>query len=202
MRIQLQRLPQITRVKISLVQCLCLGLLIAVGSSTATAAMRQENTASPYSQTDFETIQERLFTWLECEECTSNHLKKVVQLGPKALPFLKSALIFGPSNSRSRELALHLRQEYKKLKEYHAVNPKFTIPLSEMHYIETHINNFSNQYRTRSATALGQIGGPEAIEALENSLKNELPTVVHDSVKDALTIARPTEHSDRFNTQH
>lgn len=202
MRILLQRWSQTIRAKLSLVQRLCLGILIVTVSSNATAAMQEDNTASSYSQTDFETIQKTLITWLECEECTSNHLKNVVQLGPKALPFLKSALIFGPSDSRSRELALHLRQEYKKLKEYQASNPKFQIPLSETLYIETHINNFSNQYRTKSATALGQIGGPDAIGTLENSLKIALPTIVHDAVKDALKITRPAEHSDRFNTQY
>jgi hypothetical protein len=182
MPILLQRFSKNIRAKLSLVQPLYLCILIMAVGSNAAASMRAGDNTGSYSQNEFAAIQETLFNWLECEECTSTQLKAVAQLGPKALPFLKSAFTSGPSDSRLRKLALHLRQEYKKMQEYQASHLKFKIPLSETQYVETHVVNFMNQYRTNAEIALVSIGGPEAIDALKKSLNDESPNIGQDAV--------------------
>ena len=181
--------------------CLCIFALLPLWPTEALTEQPPDPPTST-SPKDLLLTERTVLTWLECEECTAEQLNAVIRLGPPALPFLKSGLSVGPSDDRRKQLTLHLRHEYKNLLDYRASHRDSTIPLSENQYVNAHAVNLTNQYGTRSATALGAIGGPIAKAILQKSQQEELTEVVRDAVQQALKlIISPKQPSERPSHQ-
>jgi len=127
-----------------------------------------------------------ILSWLHCEECTSAQLMAVVQLGPKAVPYLTSALQDGPTLIEQVSLRRFLQRRYAELQKYVSSHTDASLPMTEKEYISFHTSQLTTQYQVRAATALGAIGGPSAIQALKLSANQELSREVLDVVKHAL----------------
>lgn len=165
-------------------------------------AVEPIDSAGPSIQQDFLLLPNALSTWLDCEECTSKQLNAVVHIGPPAIPFLKLALNSGPSQVRLAQLQLHLRQQFTTLQKYRRTShAESKISLNEKQYLESHTTNFINQYRTRSAVALGAIGGNMATAILQEAQQGKLTDVVQEAVQHALNATQKNEHSNQPSHQ-
>lgn len=127
-----------------------------------------------------------IVAWLECEECTEGQLEAVVKLGAAAVPSLAASLREGPSQANREVLRRNLAATYRELKEYERTHPEAKVTLSEEEYVRTYMENYVALHQTRSAKALGAIGGPEARRALEEASRAQLRDDVKNAVQASL----------------
>jgi hypothetical protein len=119
--------------------------------------------------------------WLECDECRDGELEAVRKLGPSAVSRLASALNGGPSPARLQSYDKFLRKLYADVK----ARPKSDVPYAEDEFVKRERDRYISLYRVRAARALGEIGGPEAVKALDQALTLPLDPVVLARVKQA-----------------
>jgi len=128
-----------------------------------------------------------LLAWFECEECTDDELKRVVEYGEVVVPNLAATLHGGLSPSKREEVRQHLQETYRALAEYAKEHKGSSLRMSEQEYLDTYLENAEALYRLRAATALGRIGTPAARAALERGLTlKELRPEVRREVERAL----------------
>lgn len=167
---------------------IALVLAACPGSGTVENGQTGDPTVEPQpSLTAEQAAQARrtIVRWLECEECTEGELAAVLELGRVAVPTLSATLIEGPSPARDEEQRQHLLELYRRQVEYARTHPAARPTLSEDEYIALYTGNLLARYRTRSAIALEQIGGPDAARALERAL--ELP--LREDVREVVAAA-------------
>ena len=121
--------------------------------------------------------------WLRCVECNAGELQAVVKLGPAAVSRLAPPLLGGPPASELQSYEKYLRKMYADMKAYEKTHPKSVVPFTEDEFVKRDMTRYTNLYRVRAATALGEIGGPEAANALEQALKQPLDPPVAARVK-------------------
>jgi hypothetical protein len=129
-------------------------------------------------------VEERVRSWLECEECTDGELRHVVSLGDEAVPTLAAALGHGPPEESQARLRKHRLATYAQLKDYGSV------PMTEEEYVRKYAENTVALYQVRAAVALGAIGGSEARRALEGALGRGDRDDVQQAIRAALAEIR------------
>jgi hypothetical protein len=127
-----------------------------------------------------------IIAWLECEECTEGQLEAVVKLGAAAVPSLAASLREGPSQASREVYRRNLAATYRELKDYERTHPEAHVTMSEEEYVRTYMENYVALHQTRSATALGAIGGPEARRALEEASRAQFRDDVMHAVQTSL----------------
>jgi hypothetical protein len=100
---------------------------------------------------------ETVRVWLECEECTDNELRPVIDLGDRAIPLLRQQLDAPPPD----RVRAHLQTTYQRLKPY-ADNKKITLRLSQDTYVSGYLANRTARLQLRAAIAAGRIQTPLA----------------------------------------
>ncbi|WP_410969664.1 hypothetical protein, partial [Salmonella sp. SAL4450] len=60
------------------------------------------------------------------------------------------------------------------MKEYESQHPEAKVPMTHDEYVKTYLDNFIALYQVRSATGLGDIGGPEASRLLDEARRQPL----------------------------
>jgi|SRR2546428_1818013 len=157
----------------------------AAEQSTAAppAAGPQKPVLSPAAAAEARRI---IVAWLECEECISEELDAVKNLGSVAIPSLAASLREGPSPASRESLRRHLLETYEELKAYEETHPKQKVAQSKMEFVNTYMENYVAQYQIRAAQALAAIGGPEAQKGLSDALKVTLSDDVRIVVREAL----------------
>lgn len=108
--------------------------------------------------------------WLECVECNAGELQAVVKLGPPAVARLGPSLLAGPPAAKLQSYEKYLRKMYADMKAYEKTHPKNVVPFTEDEFVKRDMVKYTNLYRVRAATALGEIGGPEAAKVLDKAL--------------------------------
>ena len=131
-------------------------------------------------------IRRTIVAWLECEECEGGELEAVVKLGKSALPALISTLEGGASPAKIEVFKVGLTNNYRNLQEYAKTHPEAMITMNEEQYVKTYVGNYIAKYKTRSAIALGLIGGKEAREALTLTLEKTIREDVQNTIKESL----------------
>jgi hypothetical protein len=127
-------------------------------------------------------IRHNIMAWMECEECEDGELEALVEQGELVVPSLIAILDGGPSPANRELLRKNLENNYSKLLEYSETHPESEITMEKGEFVDTYVNNYVALYKTRSAIALGEIGGKESKEALERVLK----TPVRDDVRSVI----------------
>lgn len=123
--------------------------------------------------------------WLECVECSTGELQAVTKLGQAAVPELSSALVDGPPAAKRQSYDKYLRKMFADLKAYEKTHPKSVVASTEDEFVTRDMAKYTNLYRVRAARALGEIGGPNAIDALDRALKLQLDPYVRTKVTEA-----------------
>lgn len=124
--------------------------------------------------------------WFECEECEDGQLEAVVKQGDNAVPSLILALSKGPSTASRYLVHRNLDSRYTQLKEFEKKHPKGRVVSSREEFVARYVDNYDAKYRIRAAQALGEIGGPKSVRALESSLGVAKRADVRDAVEEAL----------------
>jgi hypothetical protein len=110
---------------------------------------------------------------MECEECREGQRAAVTRLGAAAVPVLGQYLR-GPTPERRAEVRRSLLAAYLKMKEYESDHSNAKVPMTQEEYVKTYLDNFIALYQVRSATGLGDIGGPEAARLLDEARRQPL----------------------------
>lgn len=116
-------------------------------------------------------IDGRVLAFMECEECIQRERDKVVQMGDTAVPALRQALLHGPSDSRLSLMDSSLR--------------RFTTLAPSQSAVQYQLRIYRSMYTTRSALALGLIGGAAARAALCEAKKSALLSRLESAVVDS-----------------
>ena len=127
-----------------------------------------------------------LVDWLECEECSENQLKGVLEYSELLQPMLVSSLRHGAAPTSKALYRHQLEQRYDKLVAYSQDHPNAKPTLDKKAFVELYLGNFDAQYRSRAAEALGAIGGDTAREALQQALGEKQREDVMQSIKTSL----------------
>lgn len=90
--------------------------------------------------------------WLECEECTSEDLQRVVALRDDAVTMLGQAFDSGTGTVR-----LHLQAVYDALRPYCDSRPGIALRLSRDEYVAGYLGNLRARHQLRAAIAAAQI---------------------------------------------
>lgn len=104
----------------------------------------------------------RIDRWLTCDECIDGERAAVLAMGQEAVPALKAALV-GPSDARREVMKAKFADSY-------SVSP--IAGLSQSAYVDSLHSNYVATYQKRAATALGDIGGSEAVAALQQAVQD------------------------------
>lgn len=109
--------------------------------------------------------------WLQCHGCErdSKELKAVRSRGERAVPTLQNALLNGPTPVELALVEESARNRFEELEKYALARPddaSAQLDQTEQEYIDDSKERYAAGYRVRAATALGEIGGPKAREAL------------------------------------
>ena len=123
--------------------------------------------------------------WLECVECRDGELQAVVKLGASRRLALGRRCSLDPAPAKLQSYEKYLRKMYSDMKAYEKTHPKNVVPFTEDEFVKRDMAKLTNLYRVRAATALGEIGGPDAATALDQALKLPLDPYVAMKVKQA-----------------
>ncbi len=135
---------------------------------------------------EVEAARTAMVDWLECEECTEDQLKTVLEYSPLLQPMLVSTLHKGVSPA-SRELyKRELEKRYDELIAYSKTHPRSKPTLPKQEFVNLYLGNLTAQYQTRAAIALSAIGGEKSKQALQEALKKTKREDVRDAIKLAL----------------
>lgn len=122
--------------------------------------------------------------WLLCDECTSGERDSVRALGEKAVARLTGALLKGPPADR-RQL---MTQKFENI--YASLTP--APPITQAAYVNELLGNYVATYQSRSAVALGEIGGDGARDALNTALSPPQIAQYRADVVDVIRFVRST----------
>lgn len=162
-------------------------LLFAAVSQPATVWAESGNIEhKPFASVLTSDAQRTLLLWLECDHCPPELLDRVVGLGPGVIPYLRAALIQGPTLVRRLDAAQSLHSQYGKLVDYKRTHPNSLSFPTERDYITTHLLHLTVLYQIRAARALGAIGTPVAKDTLEEALQSTTSAAVKVPIKHAL----------------
>lgn len=114
-------------------------------------------------------MRQALVEWLECEECEEGQLEAVVKYGEPLKPLLISALDQGASPASIELYRRALAQRHDELVAYSQDNPEAAPTLPKDEFVALYLGNYNALYRTRAAEALAEIGGQDAIDALNRA---------------------------------
>ena len=128
-----------------------------------------------------------MLRWLECEEC-GGQLDSVVAIGDPAVPALAGYLLNGPPPHRVDSLLVHLGASHAVVAGYHrALDTAGVGTISDSaRYVRRYLHNYMATYQSRSAKALGLIGGPDARAALDSALHLPVRSDVRYQIQYAL----------------
>ncbi len=139
---------------------------------------------------EVEAARTALVDWLECEECTENQLKTVLEHSTLLQSMLISTLHKGVSPA-SRELyKRELEKRYDELIAYSKTHPRSKPTLPKQEFVNLYLGNLTAQYQTRAAQALSAIGGENPKQALQEALKK----IKRDDVRQAIKLALKEIH--------
>ena len=135
---------------------------------------------------------EVLINWFECIECEESQLINVKELGAPVVPILIQILNEGLPIARKIELINITEETYEglvlqvnELNELSADDETLSL-ISKEEFVKVGISRFDTIYRIKAALALGEIGGNEAIDALDNAMKNNSNLEVEHAIARAL----------------
>jgi hypothetical protein len=111
-------------------------------------------------------VRHAVVAWLECEECEEGQLEAVKRLGVNAVPTLGATLERGPSSASRERARRHLEESYVKIAEHVKKNPEEKLEVSQEEYVKLYLENYTANYKVRSAEALAAIGGEQARKLL------------------------------------
>lgn len=121
--------------------------------------------------------------WLECEECDRGQLDSVVALGEGVVPALTDYLQNGPPPDRVDRLVGHLRASHAAVDSYYVSHDSIS---DSSQFVGRYLSNYVATFQSRSARALGLIGGPGAKTALDSALHLRVRSDVRDQIRFAL----------------
>ncbi len=166
-----------------LIGIILLGLLVL--ETPDSSVLTADGSVQPRLQLTTQT-QKALLEWLECEECTIAQLTAVVLLDRnESVPYLAVALSAGPPLSRLVNEGNRLKKRYPELLKFKQSHPDAVL-IDERHYIQIHLAQLTIQYQLRAAIALGKIGGPLSIQALQMALNMGAPELVQEEIARSL----------------
>jgi hypothetical protein len=129
-----------------------------------------------------------VLSWLECEECATGQLDSVVAIGDPVVPLLAGYLLNGPPPQRVDSLLAHLGASHAVVAGYHrSLDTAAVGTVSDSaRYVRRYVTNYIATYQSRSARALGLIGGPEAKAALDSASRLPVRSDVRYQIQYAL----------------
>ena len=140
----------------------------------------------PPNLKEVEAARTAMVNWLECEECTENQLKTVLEHSTQLQSMLISALHKGVSPA-SRELyKRELGKRYDELIAYSKTHPRSKPTLPKQEFVNLYLGNLTAQYQTRAAKALSAIGGDKSKQALQEAFNKIKRDDVRQVIKQAL----------------
>lgn len=151
----------------SIVSAAVLALAILVAGSQPVLAQDAPRDLPPEEAAE---VRRAVVAWLECEECEEGELEAVKKLGSSAVPTLNATLERGPSAASRDRVRRHLEDSYLKIAEHVKKNPEEKFDVSQEEYVKIYLENYSANYRVRSAQALSAIGGESARKALSTAV--------------------------------
>jgi hypothetical protein len=108
---------------------------------------------------------ERLFRWMNCEECRGPERVEAASVGPKAVPTLARWLRDGPPADRQQVMRQKITSAYRAAGGVAA-------SAEEAAYVASSFNNYVDRYYQRSALLLSDIATPDAVDALDDAIAN------------------------------
>lgn len=135
-------------------------------------------------------VRHAVVAWLECEECEEGELAAVQRLGSNAVPTLGATLERGPPAASRARVRRHLEASYVKIEEHVRKNPAEKLEVSQEEYVKIYLENYTANYRVRSAQALAAIGGDEARKllstaAVKKSSREDVQAAIEAAAKSA-----------------
>ena len=119
-----------------------------------------------------------LLEWLECDDCP---VPPLGGLGPAIVETLKALLEQGPSAASRMANRIHLEQAYALLLDYAdtcATGRRDSKLISKEQFVRIYGSRHAVSLRMKAATALAEIGSPEARQVLKQALSWNLPADV------------------------
>ena len=150
-------------------------IILAIALSTPGARLLAQDHLTPERAA---AARQALRDWFECIECTAGELKTLTAFGPAVEGVLISTLRDGLSPVKRAELEQQLRDTYRTSGH---------LPMTEAQFVRTYLSNADAAYRSRAATALGQLRTQNAKDALTRARANsDLRPEVRDAAQKAL----------------
>jgi len=126
--------------------------------------------------------------WLNCDECVGGERNSVKTLGVSAINQLKAALA-GPSVEQQQTMRAKFEATWQ---------PDTGQGLSQNAYVERLVSNYVASYQERAATALSDIGGSEARNALDAAIADSSARAYRSDVLETIKAARARAFADPF----
>jgi hypothetical protein len=146
--------------------------LVVVWLSIGAAALDPQKPATNLQP--FKLDNPQIIAWLECTECPAGTFDAVIKAGAAAISELSRVLLQGPPPDKRQAHESYLRQTYAELQAYQRTHRGRALPYNEDQFVTRDMTKYDATYRVRAARALGEIGGAEAIRALDQALKLRL----------------------------
>ena len=136
------------------------------------STQKKEPVSSTMTVEETEVARQALVEWLECEECEEGQLAAVVKYGERVVPVAArvAARRRGAGGAEELSAAISSRATTSSFATPRPI-PKAKVASSKEEFVAMYIGNLHAQYKTRSAQALAQIGGPAANRALQEGLQ-------------------------------
>ena len=142
------------------------------------------------SPEDSNRMRQALVLWLECEECEEGQLEQVLEYGEQLTPLLIGSLQAGAAPASAELYRRALEKRHDEMVAYSADHPNAAPTLPKDEFVALYLGNHDALVRTRAAQALGEIGGPAAVTALEKAAGRDQRDDVISVIKNALNNAR------------
>jgi|GEM_PF-1899914 len=128
--------------------------------------------------------------WLECDECEEGQLERVVEYGEQVTALLIGSLRDGAAPASTELYRRELERRHDDLVAYSRDHPNAAPTVPKDEFVEHYLARHDALVRTRAAEALGEIGGPDALAALEAAAKSDQSDDVAEVIQRAMDEAR------------
>jgi hypothetical protein len=158
------------------------GALLALACTMAEVSCQRSIVAVP----DAAAARRAMVAYFECEDCIDGELAAVVRFGPSIVSSLAATLRGGPPPASREIVRSRLARAYGGAQDPSWRPSDDPNAWNQGEYVQHFLDNYVALYQSRAALALGAIGGPNALRALEEAARLPLREDVLETINDLL----------------